>query len=216
MSAVASVHPLGMHGTIDPARRLDEAATMLALSFRDAPNFVDIWPVVSDRARALAHVFTALCQDAFRHGRIDVARLDGDFAVGVAVWFPPEAHPISAGRKAKLAPHLMRSVLAAPRATVPLLRLNTALAAWRPDVPHTYLAAVGVAEPLRGNGLATRLLAPGLADADARNLPCYLEAQRPSTVAWYERLGFHTQGGPRRITPTGSPNWTMMRPARRQ
>ena len=215
MSAAASVHALGPNGMIDSERRLDEAANVLALSFGDAPNFVDIWPVVSDRARALTHVFAALCQDASRHGRIDVAQLGG-VTVGVAVWFPPEAHPISAGRKAMLTPHLLRSVLAAPKATIPLLRLNTTLAAWRPDVPHAYLAVVGVAAPQRGKGLATRLLTPGLADADARGLPCYLEAQRPHTVAWYERLGFHTQGGPRRITPTGCLNWTMMRPARRQ
>lgn len=215
MSPVLSVHSLGGNGIVTPEASLDEAATMLAHSLEDAPNFVDIWPAVADRAHALSHVFAALCDDASRHGRIDVAQRDG-VTVGVAVWFPPEAHPISVGRKAKLAPHLLRSVLAAPKATIPLLRLNTKLAAWRPDVPHAYLAAVGVAAPLRGNGLATRLLTLGLVDADTRGLPCYLEAQRRPTVAWYQRLGFHTQGSPRQITAKGSLNWTMSRPARRQ
>lgn len=59
-----------------------------------------------------------------------------------------------------------------------------------PDVPHLYLALLGVVRERRRQGLASELLEPGLAQADRRALPAYVEAGSDEAAAFYETLGF--------------------------
>lgn len=77
--------------------------------------------------------------------------------------------------------------------------------------PHYYLEVIGVHPDHQGMGLGSRLMAPMLARADSERLPCYLETQTESNVAFYQKRGFEVvevmdlpNGGPR--------GWLMLRP----
>ncbi len=80
--------------------------------------------------------------------------------------------------------------------------LTLALAGWRiarahPSArPSFYLFAVGVDPLLQGRGLASAVLRPMLARADAAGMPCYLENSNvAANTALYEHLGFAPREG---------------------
>lgn len=192
-----------------PPHHLDDAVTVLAASFADEPNFLDLFPDPRVRARALPRLFAALCRDAADHGRIDAAwhrhRL-----VGVSVWLAPGAFPLDGRRQVRLAPTMARLLLAAPRSAPRLARCNRAVSALHPPQPYAYLAAIGIDPSHQRQGLGDQLLTTGLAAADTDGVPCYLEAQRSTTVGWYQRHGFEVQVETT-LLPGGSTNWTMLR-----
>jgi GNAT superfamily N-acetyltransferase len=70
------------------------------------------------------------------------------------------------------------------------LKLQAAMQAAAPREPHFYLFTAGVLPAARGKGLARRLLALVLAEADARGLPCRLENSNPAHAGLYLSLGF--------------------------
>lgn len=75
--------------------------------------------------------------------------------------------------------------------------------------PHQYVATVGVAPDLQGQGLGSQLFGPLLAQADRDRLPAYIEASTARSAALYERLGFVTTDELRaRDSP---PVWLMVR-----
>lgn len=189
-----------------------QAADLLARSFQHQPHFVDLFPNPRVRARALPHVFAALCRDARQHGRVHVATRDGHLA-GIVVWYPPWTYPLSPGRQMASLPDIARMALAASRSVARVMRFQSAAADLHPDQPYWYLAAIGVDPDAQGAGIGTRLLEPGLAEADAAGRDCYLETHTPRLVAWYQRLGFATRHGEVAFTPGGPPNWTMLRRA---
>ena len=70
-------------------------------------------------------------------------------------------------------------------------------------------------EPGRqGQGIGGRLIQPVLVQADKDGMPCYLETQTESNVAFYQRRGFEV------ISDGQAPGegfriWTMLREAQR-
>ena len=80
----------------------------------------------------------------------------------------------------------------------------------RPAGPYWYLGTVGVHPAYQRRGLATELLAPGIAAAQAQCHDAYLETSSEGNVRLYERLGFVVSG---HVTvPGGGPEvWGMIR-----
>jgi GNAT superfamily N-acetyltransferase len=76
-----------------------------------------------------------------------------------------------------------------------VLKLQAVMQAAAPTEPHFYLFTVGVLPAARGKGLARQLLAPVLAEADARGLPCWLENTNPGNTGLYLSLGFEPVDG---------------------
>lgn len=195
-------------GVLSGAHR--QAARLLTRSFREEPNFVDLFPDADARRRALPHVFGSLLRDATLNGRVYTAARDGEL-LGVAVWLPPGAFPLTIGRMARTLPDAVRMAAVAPRSLPRVLRFTAVAARLRPGEPHWYLAAVGVAPGAQRQGIGTRLLQPVLAEADATGHPAYLETHRLRNVAWYRRLGFAVRAATS-LTPGGPTAWTMLRP----
>ena len=50
---------------------------------------------------------------------------------------------------------------------------------------------VGVVPARQRQGLGRALLQPGLNQADAARLPCYLDTTLAENVIFYQKLGFH-------------------------
>jgi ribosomal protein S18 acetylase RimI-like enzyme len=77
--------------------------------------------------------------------------------------------------------------------------------------PHYYLATIGVVPEAQGRGLASQLIRPILAHADARALPAYTETMTPSNVGLYERFGFVVREQ-YRVPATDLSIWALYRP----
>ena len=146
-------------------------------------------------------------------GEVYAAHAADDELLGVAVWLPPGAFPPAPARQIRALPDYVPVLRAAPREFPRLMRYMTRAAGLHPPDPKWYLEVIGLDDGFRGRGLGGRLLAPGLARADAQGLPCYLETSKPRNVAWYERLGFAVDEPALRMLPHGPTHATMRRPA---
>jgi ribosomal protein S18 acetylase RimI-like enzyme len=209
ISEAVSVHRL-------TCERLGEAAGLLARCFHDNLNFVDLIPDERARSRALPRMFAAGLRDALGSGHVYAETRGGkgsaaDALAGMAVWLPPGAFPLSAGRQLRAFPGMAGVLAAAPRSALRLLRYTAGIARLHPAQPYWYLEVVGVDAEARGLGVGTRLLEPVLALADQVGQPCYLETMTGRNVGWYRTLGFKVKEAGVRFVPGGPPNWTMMR-----
>ncbi len=198
-----------------PGDRLAEAAGVLARSFRDNPNFVDLFPDEKIRTRVLPHVFAAGLRDALGFEHV-YAAMHGDEIFGVATWLPPGAFPLSLRRQLRVLPDMVRILATAPRSTRWLLQFTSSVTGQHPEQPYWYLENVGVEPAAQGLGIGTRLLEPVLSLADAAGQSCYLETQTERNVAWYRKLGFEVRDSEVSFTPGGPPNWTMFRHPRQR
>lgn len=82
-----------------------------------------------------------------------------------------------------------------------------------PEVPHYYLAVLGVSPDAQGRGLGSTVLRPMLDRCDAEGVPAYLESSKERNVGFYERHGFRVTG--ETTLPRGGPRmWFMWREPR--
>jgi ribosomal protein S18 acetylase RimI-like enzyme len=97
-----------------------------------------------------------------------------------------------------------------PRASSRLLDGFAVLAEHHPQLPHWYLAFVGIEPSAQGRGAGGALLRPVLARADEDRTTCYLETPFPATLTFYRRLGFEVTA---ELKPVAGapPVWTMTR-----
>lgn len=193
-----------------PSERLAEAVDVLARSFHDDPNHVDLFPNESVRARALPNEFAAACRDGLDAGHV-YAAIHGDELVGVAVWLPPWMFPHSLRRLLRTVPDMVRLLAVAPWSVRRLRQFTTGMATLHPPQPYWYLEVVGVDPAMQGRGIGTQLLDPILTQADETGRLCYLETASERNVAWYRGFGFEVREAGISVTPEGPPNWTMLR-----
>src|SRR5690348_2841957 len=111
---------------------------------------------------------------------------------GAAIWLPPGQPTYTLWRM------LRAGMFVAPlrlpwrvlrRLAAVESRAQTLHERYAPD-PHWYLAQIGVEPAHQRQGIATHLLLPTLARADAAGLPCYLETENPANISTYQRYGF--------------------------
>jgi GNAT superfamily N-acetyltransferase len=187
-------------------------ARVLADAFDDSP--IVEWIVPSRRLRpiALRAFFGSGARDAFRNGRVWVAD-DGGRIVGAAVWLPPGSYPMRTARELRTSFPILKLFPIAPRPLARALQYQAAVARVHTRDEHWYLVSIGVDQGLRGSGLGTRLLAPGLAAADDEGLPCYLETEKARNLPFYGRHRFDvTQHLPEPVADAPQV-WCMTRPA---
>ena len=88
---------------------------------------------------------------------------------------------------------------------------DRALGALNPREPYWYLGVLATHPDHQGQGLATAVLRPGLAAADADGWDCWLETSTPANKSFYAGRGF-TDAVAVDI-PAGPPTWWLRRPA---
>jgi ribosomal protein S18 acetylase RimI-like enzyme len=74
---------------------------------------------------------------------------------------------------------------------------------------HWYLLGLGVHPEHQGSGWGSQLVRHGLALAQSRNLPCYLETTNQRNIAFYQRHGFKLVGE-RPVAGGGPRVWGML------
>jgi GNAT superfamily N-acetyltransferase len=186
------------------------AVAALARAFHDDPLFNFFVPDLVAQAHGLLHFMHAGFADALPFHEVWAARVDAKIA-GAAVWLPPGAYPRSAQREAMTYVRGARTFMRVGRRIGASVRLLNAVdkAHHAVDVPHWYLAILGVDPSFQRTGAGTALLRPVLERCDDDALPAYLETQKPENVPWYERHGFRVV---EKLDLRGCPPlWTMLR-----
>jgi GNAT superfamily N-acetyltransferase len=188
---------------------IGESGAVLARAFDDDPMMTYILPNPATRAKPALWMFTAMAKygDKFGEAYTTASSVEGD-----AIWMPPGQAKVSPWRMAQV------GMLAAPlkfgmgafRRFLTVVNHVEHLHERDMAAPHWYLMVLGVDPPRQGQGVGGALIAPKLAQADAENLPCYLETMKSRNVTFYEKHGFEIvhEGD----VPKGGPHfWTMKR-----
>jgi ribosomal protein S18 acetylase RimI-like enzyme len=174
---------------------LDEAVDVLVAAFARDPLVAALFPDGAARARATPILFRAVLASDIRLGRVWGAGSGTGAATGltgVAVWHVPGDRSRSLrgmleslGGQLRLLPWAAR--LAHGREVQDHVeRLQKAGGAR--DRAHLYF--LGVAPAAQGQGVASSLVRPVLAEHPA----AWTETQNPANVALYEHLGFRVFG----------------------
>ncbi len=94
--------------------------------------------------------------------------------------------------------------------------LRAAMGANTPPEPHWYLNMLATHPDWQRQGLGAALMGTVFALADDQGLPCYLETETVTNVAYYRHHGFdvRTEWAVSTDDSDGPHMWGMMRPAR--
>jgi GNAT superfamily N-acetyltransferase len=125
-----------------------------------------------------------------------------------ALWTPPGGNRRGAdwvgARWAEVARRLDRAELTR------LDLFEALMAEAHPTEPHWYLGVLVTRPDAQGQGLASSLLASGLARADAELVPTALATGTSANVEFYQRRGFQVRA--KRALPGGPEVWLVARP----
>jgi ribosomal protein S18 acetylase RimI-like enzyme len=199
---VAPLHP----------SRAAQAGDLLAASHADYPGFVHLFPDPARRRRVIRPFMAATARDAALSALALVAE-DGDGMLGVALWMPPGRVPLSAQRKARMAPALLRVAWAARGAFRAFARVGATLERDHPPGRFWYLQALGVHPRAQRRGVGRRLVTPVLTKADHHGHPCHLHTSDPANVDYYRRFGFAVSRPAIEVFTDGPAYIGMTRPA---
>jgi ribosomal protein S18 acetylase RimI-like enzyme len=165
-----------------------DAAETLARAFQRDPLWQLVYSNERQRQQALAVFFRAVVNLAIRQQR---AYGLGSPLAGVAVWEIPGHTP--ALSPLDFAPFLRLAfspfILAGWRVRGVFTRFEQMRKTYAPG-PHLYLQTIGIRPEAQGQGWASRLIRPFLAEAVGRGLPCYTETVTPENVTLYQHYGF--------------------------
>lgn len=172
-----------------PEHHVEQAGGLLARAFFANPLLTHIFPDDGERRRLSPDFFSAFV----RYGRLagEVSTTEGSLD-GVAVWTPPDAGVMQPDLMEQAGINALPSTLGAEAFDRAMAVLGHFDSLHARDVPtqHWYLSLLGVEPNRQGQGVASTLLRPALARADAQELPCYLETAEPSNVPFYLKFGF--------------------------
>lgn len=213
-SAIASTFEV--RELIVPAapRELQAAAAMLACAFEGSPLFRSAFPQPASRGDILRRLFVAVVEDAARFGRVEIAyddARDGKI-VGMLIWYPPGAYPMSAPRLLRFLPRCAGVAAANPLGVVTLCRAQRTLDRLRPKRPHCHGYFLGGRQ---GERVGSALIRRVLRQVDENDWPIYLETQEQRLTKLYARFGFETLQERVETFPGGPFTWTMWREPRR-
>jgi ribosomal protein S18 acetylase RimI-like enzyme len=208
------LRPLLLGLRVGPLRaaQLPAVGAVFAGSHADYPPFRHLFPDPARRSAVLRAFFTAVVRDAFAFGAVDAATGADGRLLGVAVWLPPGAFPWSARRKLRSVPMLLSVLRTDPRGFPGFARLGANAERLHPRHRHWNLETMGIAPAAQGQGIGSRLLAPGLRRADGQRLACYLTTAKAENLAFYRRFGFEVEAEGLKLVPGGPTHWAMGRP----
>lgn len=185
--------------------QLEAISATLCAAFQNEEAWSYIVPDPVERTHVLRRVFKIMIANDFRDGVLYVTPQ----CEAVTLWRAP-AH--IKGTAFDFLRNLMPFVSALRTNLRRALSVSGSIEAHYPKQPVHYLHFAGCHPDHQGRGLGGAAIRAGLAIADARAIPAYLETATPSNVGLYARLGFE-------VTAQWdvSPElhfWGMLRPAR--
>ena len=166
----------------------DACARVLAHAFVDNPGMLAVLDR-ADRDQRLALLelgFRSFIDATLLSGKVEVVRFDNEPA-GVQLTVPPGGYPLGLKAQWAMAQGPLRAGLYyALRFAV----ADSIIKRHHPRTPHHYLWVLGVDPKHQGRGVGGALLRTLSERADQRNMDCYLETDKESSVRLYERHGY--------------------------
>jgi GNAT superfamily N-acetyltransferase len=172
------------------ARREDvrPLAAVLARAFVHDPFFAWLAGDASERGQRMRDGWSAILR--YASAGLTATWTTDDLA-GTAIWIPPGRPASDVLDTVRLLPGMARMTTWRRLGPVSDVMADLAERRRRHVVEsHWYLSALGVEPDRQGEGIGSALLAPVLAEADARGQPAYLETAVGRNVLLYERHGF--------------------------
>jgi ribosomal protein S18 acetylase RimI-like enzyme len=188
--------------------QIEVAARTVSDAFWDDPLMHIVAPDEQKRATVGPWFFAKTISYGMRWGEASC----NEDASAVAVWFPPgqtELAPLRMLRVGFGALPFKAGLNGTKRFlnAMPLTeKLHKAVTG-----PHWYLLTIGTSPARQGQGLGSALVELGTRQADAANVPCYLETGTKSNVAFYTKRGFEIVG---QVQAYGFTVWGMVRQPR--
>ena len=199
-------------GALEP-QLADDAADLLARAFADNPAYASILFHLTDEERrdALPLVKRAFIRATMSVGRANGAWL-GDRLSGVSLVLGPGQYPWGMRGFFGLAGASMH--VSTFRAIPRFLKFDAWSSQRHVKEPHYYLFVLGVDPKRQGKGVGRALLEHLAKQADADEVPCYLETDKKENVALYRKHGYEVLHED--VVKLGNPlrMWTMKRAAR--
>jgi ribosomal protein S18 acetylase RimI-like enzyme len=187
-----------------------EAGSVLGRAFGDSPVYNVLLAHLDGerRAAALTRVKRGFVEASVRYHAAKGLWV-GDGLAGVSLVLAPGEYPVS------LRAELWQSSGCATtgiKGILHFVRMRSYLAKKHVHEKHFYLFVLGVDPPYQRRGLGKEMLRGLHEQADALNLPCYLETDKATNVRLYESVGYRV------LTDEEVPGiprcrlWTMRRP----
>ncbi len=193
--------------------REEEVGRLLARSFAEDPIFAYVEP---DPARRVAFLEPFMAALTRRSHRLALAYATSPDLVAVSLWKTPELRQLSPSQLAMTGLDRVGDWLS-PAALERFERIfdaiDEALERASPE-PVLYLGVLGVDPASQGLGLGSRLMQPGLEQADRQGLAVTLETGQPRNLPLYRRHGFEVTAQLSPLGPGAPVVWTLKRPAR--
>lgn len=191
---------------------LDRAVEIQASAFIDDPLWCYLFPSQTRRASTLRKVFRPAYTFSIRNQQ---AYGVSDPMEGVAVWSVPRQKVApSALFRAGFERLLLSSFVWQIFKVGGIFRRFEEMQKKYAPEPHYYLNTISVAPTAQGKGLASKLIKPFLARADAQQVSVYTETMTPANVTLYEHYGFRCMEH-YRVPNTGLNLWAFYRAVQR-
>ena len=190
---------------------IQRTTEIMAQAFYDDPAWSYVVPQAEQRQASLALLFRRFVALYIRNQQ---AYGVGDPLQGIAVWSVPNQRSISPLGFLSLDLFkllLTPGMLAASKRSLQIGRVTETLKKQYVDQPCYYLEGLAVAPEARGQGLASKLVRPFLARADAQALSVYLDTFKEANVPIYEHYGFVCRKQ-HAVPELGLQIWLLQRP----
>jgi len=178
---------------LQPAQ-VRQAAEALNNAFAEDPIYTEIIPDRQERLDSMRGLWAALVDYSLRYGEVYTTNAVG----GAACWLPPGQTEMTFWRMLRAGMKVPRAMIRfSPPSRQRLMQVLGTMDRERSRLmrrPYWYLLVVGVDPAHQARGIGGRLIAPVLRRADEQGLPCYLETETESNVAFYQRRGFVVMG----------------------
>jgi ribosomal protein S18 acetylase RimI-like enzyme len=168
---------------------LERAVEVQSRAFASDPLWVYLVPDEKQRWKDLRRLFVP----TFRLGILSQQAYGvGDPLEGVAVWnLPGEKTPLSAILRAGFWRVLLSpGTIAQFRKAIPIFSQFERMQKQFALDTYYYLSTISVHPDVQGKGVASRLIRPFLAKADAEGIGAYTETMTPENVGLYEHYGY--------------------------
>jgi GNAT superfamily N-acetyltransferase len=213
MAAAADPDRLRVETLSCDPETLEQVARVATEAFLDDPFFVFLSPNRRLRRRGLHIYWRGAVGCLGQRGLVLGVRGEGGRIVGVAAFVKPDCYPLPASAQLRQAAAALWALLPRPPALVAGSRYLWAIDKVHPRERLWYLELLAVDPSVQRRGIGAALQEHLYQEADADQLPSYLETQKEENLAYYRRFGYELVSELRPVR-RGPPLWTMRRAPR--
>jgi ribosomal protein S18 acetylase RimI-like enzyme len=172
------------------AAQKDQASEVLTKAFQNDIMYTYIFPDPNERVHSLRIIWDLIVSYSLVYGEVYTTSMVN----GVACWLSPVNPDIRLQRMLHTGMGINRVAMQFEKESrvrfLDMISYVNELHKRLIREPHWYLWALGVEPASQGQGTGGKLLKPVLTRADEERIPCYLETQKESNVAFYKKRGF--------------------------